>query len=190
MKRIRRSRLLGVVAAVTLAATLVSCGDDDDSAEPAAPAAAQVAASEGEVIEVEMVDYEFIGVPETAEVGSRITVVNNSQTEMHEVVALRLPDGEDRSLEELLQLPEDELDALLPEMPDMVLLAAPGGPQIDAVGDGTFTMPGRYVLVCGIPAGVDPEEFLAAAAENDGPPDVAGGPPHFALGMVAEITIE
>lgn len=37
---------------------------------------------------------------------------NDSTAEVHEIVALKLPDGEGRSVDELLQLPESELDVL------------------------------------------------------------------------------
>ena len=72
-----------------------------------------------------------------------------------------------------------------------MLLAAPDGEQIAAVGDGTLAEPGRYLLLCSIPTGVDPGDYLRAAAESaGGPPDVAGGPPHFVNGMFAELIVE
>lgn len=76
--------------------------------------------------------------------------------------------------------------------PEAVLLARPGSDEtIPAVGDGTLTEPGRYVIACFIPQGADPDEYLNAAAESEGgPPDVAGGPPHFVLGMQAELRVE
>ncbi|MEQ9161428.1 MAG: hypothetical protein RLN74_01900, partial [Ilumatobacter fluminis] len=63
---------------------------------------------------------------------------------------------------------------------------------IEAVGDGTLSEPGRYVLMCFIPIGADPDEYLAAvAAAGGGKPDgVAGGPPHFTAGMYAELVVE
>ena len=36
-----------------------------------------------------------------------------------------------------------------------VLLADPGGEQIAAIGDGVLSEPGRYLLLCAIPTGVD-----------------------------------
>jgi hypothetical protein len=75
----------------------------------------------------------------------------------------------------------------------MVLLQPPGSDeQIVAVGDGTLTEPGRYVLMCFIPTGADPDEYLAAAAASDGeaPTGVAGGPPHVVNGMYAELQVE
>ena len=75
----------------------------------------------------------------------------------------------------------------------MVLLQPPGSDeQIVAVGDGTLTEAGRYVLMCFIPTGADPEEYLAAAAASEGeaPTGVAGGPPHFVNGMYAELQVD
>ena len=74
-----------------------------------------------------------------------------------------------------------------------VILQPPGAPEpIVAVGDGTLTEPGRYVLMCFIPVGADPEEYMTAVAAAGGgkPEGVAGGPPHFTAGMVAELTVE
>ena len=74
--------------------------------------------------------------------------------------------------------------------PATVLLAEPGGEQIPAVGDGTLTEPGRYLILCAIPTGVDPAVYLKAAAESaGGPPQVEGGPPHVVNGMFAEVTV-
>jgi hypothetical protein len=108
------------------------------------------------------------------------------------MVVFRLPDGEERSAEELLALPEDEQNAVLADdvEPAMVLLAPPGSTEvIQAVGDGTLTEPGRYLVLCAIPTGADPEAFLDAPP-SDGPPEVEGGPPHFTNGMYGEIVVE
>jgi hypothetical protein len=61
-----------------------------------------------------------------------------------------------------------------------------------AVGDGTLTEPGRYVLMCFIPTGADPDEYLSAAAASEGeaPTGVAGGPPHVVNGMYAELHVD
>ena len=58
-----------------------------------------------------------------------------------------------------------------------------------AVGDGTLQEPGRYLVICTIPTGADPAEYLAAEATSNGPPDVEGGPPHFTHGMYAELDV-
>jgi hypothetical protein len=119
-------------------------------------------------------------------------LTNASDVEIHELVAVRLAEDEERSADELVQLPEEELGALFAGPPTMVLIAPPSGaPHIPAVGDGSLTEPGRYLLLCSIPTGADPDEYMAAAqASQGGPPDVEGGPPHFTRGMYAELTVE
>lgn len=162
---------------------LTACGDDD-----------AVAATEGAEspppIEVTMVDFDYPDLPASIPAGTQLTVTNDAEQELHEVVAFRLPDDETRSVDELADLPPPQLVAALGE-PQAVLLAPPGGDMIPAVGDGVLHEPGRYGIFCFIPAGVDPQVYLDAAAETEeGPPQVDGGAPHFALGMRAELMVE
>ena len=161
----------------------------DDAAEEAADDAT-AAAAEPEVIEVEMIDFGYLGMPESVPAGTRFTVTNSAEFELHELVAFALDDEDDRALEELIQLSPPELVAALGQ-PVAVLLAEPGGPQIPAVGDGTLSEPGRYAIMCFIPTGVEPQVYLeAAAATAEGPPQVEGGPPHFVQGMYRELVVE
>lgn len=187
------------VAALLLALGLLgaACGDDADQVTAAptdvpttAPAADDPAAPGPETLTVVLTDFAFGELPSTVPVGTHLTVVNEAERELHELVALRLPGGEDRSAEELVHDPE-ALGALLSAGPPAaVLLAAPGGEAIPAVGDGTLAEPGRYLLVCMIPTGVAPDAYLVAAAQSDGgPPQVEGGPPHVAHGMFAELVV-
>ena len=185
-------------AAVALAASLLlvpaACADDESDAGAASTSStssttAAPSTEEPPVVEVSAVDFGFEDLPEEVSAGTRLTLVNTSEVELHELVAARLPDGEDRDLEELVHLPQEELMALIGQ-PATVLLAAPGGDVIPAVGDGTLSEPGRYLLLCFIPTGVDPAEYLAAAEASGGaPPQVAGGPPHLAHGMYAELSV-
>jgi hypothetical protein len=164
-------------------------GSHPDTVAPSAPPTSSPII--GGVLTVEMSDFEFGGLPESVPAGTKLAVENTSSIELHEVVALRISDDESRSVAELMTLPEDELGAVAGPVPAAVLLAAPGGEQIAAVGDGTLAEPGRYLLLCAIPTGVDPGDYLTAAAESaGGPPDVAGGPPHFVNGMFAELIVE
>lgn len=199
MNPTRPRQSLAAAAALTLILGVAACGDDDDSgASPpidAADAGAGIGdeaagAATGETIEVELRDFEFAGLPESVPVGTKLTVVNTSPHELHEIVVFRLADDEDRSLDELLALPDEEADELFVGMPEMVLVAAPGGDQIDVHGNGVLSTAGRFIVLCGIPTGADPEAYLAAAeGGDDGPPEVAGGPPHFMNGMVAELRV-
>ena len=50
--------------------------------------------------DVELVDYAFAGLPEELAAGATITIDNSSDDELHEFVAVRLPDGEERGVEE------------------------------------------------------------------------------------------
>jgi hypothetical protein len=112
-------------------------------------------------------DYEFEGIPDTLDGGAyAIEFTNEAETEMHEVAMLRINDGVTESVDELLQLPEEE--ALSRVTPVAVAIAEPGESDV------TFAElePGRYVAVCFIPVGSGEE-----------------GPPHFTQGMVAEFEV-
>ena len=179
---------------IVTALVLAACGDDDAAepvaTEPATPVT-EPPVDETATIEVVAFDYGYEGIPDTVEAGTTFTLVNTAPGELHEFVALRLPDDEDRPVSELVTLPIEELGAVLAVDPAAVLLALPdGGQMIPAVGDGTLTEPGRYAIICMIPEGADPQGYLdAAAASQGGPPEVEGGPPHIALGMFAELTV-
>ena len=75
--------------------------------------------------------------------------------------------------------------------PAAVLLAPPGGaPQIEAVGDGTLSEPGRYMFVCTIPVGADPAAIAKSMSEPDaGPPPASDAPLHYMAGMWAEAVV-
>ena len=192
-------RLASLAAALFLAAGLAACSDDDDDstadagtatteapADSAMPVDADPAA---ETIAVTAVDYAFQGLPDVIGAGSKISLTNEGQ-EPHELVAMRIPDDETRSVEELLALPEDQLFAVFggePE-PATVILAAPGETDMPGavVGDGTLTEPGRYAILCFIPVGSDPSVLDPNA---EGPPE-SENPPHAAHGMWAEVTVQ
>ena len=169
--RIRAAGLLLAAGAFTLA----GCGADGDDA-----------VQDG-VLTVEMDDFHYGDLPDEVPAGTRIAVENESENELHEFVTYRLADDDDRTVDEIMADP----GALLTSGPPVaVLLAMPDSDeQIAAVGDGVLAEPGRYIILCAIPTGANPGEYLAAAAESDGPPEVDGGPPHFTQGMVAELTV-
>ncbi|WP_195210456.1 hypothetical protein [Actinomarinicola tropica] len=195
------TRVLGSLALVAALGLLgTACGDDDADAgaaptpeTTAAPAEQPVPAEqpEPETLTVVLEDFAFADLPASVPAGTRLTVVNEAQRELHELVAVRLPDDEQRSAEELVHDPAALEEVLTAGPPAAVLLAAPGGEAIPAVGDGTLSEPGRYLIVCMIPSGVEPAVYLEAAAQSGGaPPQVDGGPPHVAHGMFAELVVE
>lgn len=151
-------------------------------------AAAQDQTASG-AIEVTAVDYEVENLPERIASGATLSLVNESAVELHELVAIPLPADETRSVDELIADP-GALVAYFPSV-EAVLIAPPLEGSIAVEGTGTLSTPGRYAIICAIPTGAIPEDYLAAAAEAEGgPPEVAGGPPHFVEGMWAEVIVE
>jgi plastocyanin len=182
-----RRRRFTVATTAATALSLVGaagCGSDAPSADADA-----VGAPEAATIEVTTIDYAYVGLPTEVAAGTGVTLVNDSETEVHEFVAVRLADDEERSVADLVQLPPDEFGALLADV-ETVIVAPPMGDGLVVEGTGLLAEPGRYAVLCVIPTGADPDEYLAAAAQADGgPPDVAGGPPHIVEGMFAELTV-
>ena len=66
-----------------------------------------------QVIDVTATDYAFDGIPADAEAGKTLIRITNDGTEYHEVVLQRVHEGETRSVEEILALPEEEGGDLL-----------------------------------------------------------------------------
>lgn len=191
MHRPRSTHLL-LIPLVALLAVTAGCGDDDTDEATNTESSETTAADtgDGDAIEVVAVDYGYDGLPEQVEAGTTLRLRNASEQEAHELVAFALPASEERTVDELMALPQEELGALLAGPPATVLIAAPDEEGFPAVGDGALADPGRYLVFCAIPTGADPEDFLAAAQESDnGPPQVDGGPPHFTQGMYAELRV-
>ena len=184
----------GVAAAlVCLALFGAACSDDEDTDETGDDVSTTAApedddaAADGETIEVTAIDYEFEGMPDTVAAGSTISLTTEEGAEPHEMIVLPFPDGEDRSVDELVELPEAELQALFTGEPVLVTVALPGltdtpGP---VVGDGTISEPGRYLFLCTFPEGTTVEDVQNAQGPIEG-----AGPPHFVLGMRGEFTVE
>ncbi len=199
-------RLAPVAIAGALALTLVACGDDDDStpATTAAAAATTTAAAGSDTtmdhgsmpmdhptVAIDGIDYRFDNMPADVKAGTMFTFKNTSTKEFHEMVAIRIPDTEKRSVQELTALTEAETDAVFGDtLPAFVMVAGPGEDGIPVLGDGTITEPGRYAVICAIPVGADPaavaEAMQTASSE---PPDLGDGPPHFTNGMFAELNV-
>ena len=167
------------IAALAVTAAACSSAEEPTTTTTSAP----------QTIEVAALDYGFSGLPERVPAGTTFTLVNDSAVELHELVAIRLPEDETRSVEELVADPE-ALAAYFPSV-ETVLIAPPLEGSIAVEGTGTLTTPGRYAIICAIPTGANPQEYLAAAAESEGgPPQVDGGPPHFVEGMWGELFVD
>jgi hypothetical protein len=191
-RRLRTARAtaagLALAGGLLGASLLSACNDTSDAATTdTTEIGTGVPAHEHGPLVVEATDYAFAGLPDSVPAGTRLQLRNDSAVELHELVAFRLPEGETRSVEELVHDP-----SALPAEPATVLLAPPGAEEITAAGDGTLTEPGRYVLLCAIPTGISPQEYLDAVAAAGGQkPEIPGaGEPHLAHGMYAELVVE
>lgn len=177
------SRTTAIVLAGALA--LAGCAEADANPDEG-----------GEVVTVGADDYAFPDLAAEYGVGTTFVLRNDSEVEVHEIMALRVDDDEPRPGGELLKMPPPELMgsvelagvALAPPMADSA--SSPAPPLVVAE-------PGRYLFVCLIPTGAPPDEVMAAvqdfveagAPEGDAPDYPETGPPHAANGMFAEVTI-
>ena len=129
-----------------------------------------------EVVAVEAVDYRFENAPDSIEAGTVGFDFHNNGTEVHELVLFRIADGVDLAVEELLELPEDEVGSMVEFLG--VAFAASGEEDV------TFAElePGRHVMLCFIPTGTTSMDML----EGEAPPE---GAPHFTQGMVHEFEV-
>jgi hypothetical protein len=124
--------------------------------------------------DVTAVEYGFEGIPDELATGPTSFELTNDGEELHELQQFRKNDGVTETAQELLALPEEEAMS-----------------KVTQVGSGAFAPPGEteytvvdleagdYVAVCFVPTGMTSEDQEPAA----------DAPPHFAHGMVAELTV-
>jgi hypothetical protein len=185
---VKRSIVIGIVCALGPSLIRTSTTPETTTPDTTTPDTTAAPAAGVETLEVTMEDFHYGALPASVPAGTPIAVSNASEGELHEFVAFRLPDGDERTAAEIMG---GDLGALLGAgEPAMVLVAAPGSSeQFVAVGEPVFAEPGRYLVLCGIPTGADPQAYIEAAGTSDGPPEVDGGPPHFMNGMYAVIDV-
>lgn len=148
----------------------------------------------GDVVEIigtnEGDSYHYEDVPtEAIAAGSKLSLTNTG-TEPHEIVALRIPDDETRTIDEIAALSEEEQGAIFADESQLatVIVSLTGTTDTPGAveGDGTLSEPGRYAIICTFPAGVTDDQVANAT----GPLETGDAPPHVALGMYAEIVVE
>jgi hypothetical protein len=124
-----------------------------------------------EQVEAVGVDFAYEGIPASVPAGTTALTFTNEGEELHEIGLARINDDVTLSVEELLALPEEQA---------MTMVTFTGGAFAEpGASDTTFLElePGRYAAVCFIPQGT--------THDTEG-----SGPPHVALGMLAEFTVE
>jgi len=122
-------------------------------------------------IDVTAKDYKYEGIPDKMSTGYHVVNFSNEGQEQHEMFAFRINDGVTESLDEIFNLPEEEVFGKL--TPVNASFAFPGKSD---TGSWNLTTPGKYAVVCFIPVG--------SIGETEG-----DGPPHLAQGMRHEFTV-
>jgi len=126
-----------------------------------------------EVVEFRAVDYGYEGLPSTLPAGTTSFVMSNDSEagEAHEFSLVKLSDDTELSIQELLEMPEEEAEQHIDTFAGGTF--APAGATAGTV---TELTPGRWAYVCFIPVG--------SVGDTEG-----SGPPHFVEGMAGELTV-
>jgi hypothetical protein len=129
-------------------------------------------------------EYAFGGFPAELAAGPTIFTFENIGEEVHEMILMRINDDVTLSVDEILQLPEEESEGMATEAG--FAFAFPGSTSQTVVD----LTPGRYVSLCFLPENADPEMIAQMEGPESTEPEGANfGPPHFTLGMVHEFTV-
>lgn len=203
-----------VVAGVAVLLVAAACGDDSAGSATTTPppnaattlppqsttttaalvATTQTTAPGPTTVTLTAIDYGYADPPASVPAGTTLVLQNDSDVEVHEIVAVFLPNDETRTAAELFALPPDDFLSLPFNMrPSAVLIAPPGDSSFAVSGTGRLGSPGRYLIFCQIPIAVDPQVYLAAVESRaaPGPPVIEGANlPHFTAGMWTELVVE
>ena len=162
-------------AATTLAATIAEIAESGDPSALFGPEGSASLATIGkavhegcelEAVDIEAIDYAYEGVPAELPAGPTSFALTNTGIEEHEMVLFKRAEGATETLDEVLELPEEELFSTV-QFTGVTF----GGP--DTTNYVALDLePGTYFLVCFIPQGGDEE-----------------GPPHFMAGMKETIEV-
>lgn len=128
-----------------------------------------------ETLDVTATEYAFEGFAESVPAGTTVINFDNQGSEFHEVVVMQIAEGEERPVEELLALPDEEAMAVVT---NKAFVFGPPGAATYVTAD---LDPGRYVAICFVPIGATPEAMETGAALD--------GDPHFLHGMVSEFEV-
>jgi hypothetical protein len=126
-------------------------------------------------------DYAFGGVSPELQAGVTSFELSNNGTEHHEMVIHRKNDGVSETFDQLLALPQDQL-----EMKVTFAGYADAHPNEEGGHALADLKPGEYSMVCFIPVGSTPEAEKAAQESGK----EIDGPPHFTRGMKTEFTVK
>jgi hypothetical protein len=128
-------------------------------------------------VEVSASEYAFTGLPDTLEAGPLVLGLDNTGSELHQLMLLRLRDDVTADLAELSGRDEGGIFAV--STPVGGAFAAPG-----EHGAGMVDLPpGRYLALCLLPTGATPENMpMIESGDHD-------GMAHYTVGMIDDITV-
>jgi hypothetical protein len=124
-----------------------------------------------ERVRVTALDHRFEGISPTLPAGTIAFTLSDQGSEPHQLGVYRIDEGVPQPFQELVLLPEEQKDVVLDDVG--VISTDPG----DAETEFMTLVPGRYGIACLVPQGSTPTA--------DGT-----GPPHAAIGMIAEFTVD
>jgi plastocyanin len=190
--------VIGAVALLPLSQGSNDVTDTPQTTLNTAPPTTTAAPQSGPTThEVEAFDYGFSGLPAELRAGDAIEFANTSSTEYHNLVVIRLDDGDNRTTEDFAVLDPEVfgLETAPPAGYTLVggLHAAPGEAAFD--GRIRLQVPGRYLVIDVVPQGADPAVVAetvnpASSSDSGGTPyRIAGGPLGYQHGMIAIVTV-
>ena len=141
-------------------------------------------------LDVAATEYHFDGLPSELPAGPTIITLDNLGEQVHEIYIGRVNDDVTLTVEELAELPEDQLHGPM-VTPTAFAFTFPGATGYSAAD----LTPGRYIAVCFLPEGATPEVLIQLdQAGVDGPEDslpvgIEIGPPHYTIGMIHEFNV-
>jgi hypothetical protein len=154
---------------------------------------AAIAPAVPRTIEIEAFDYGYSGFDTDFKVGDVLELFNNSESEYHSLIVIRINDEYPvRTIEDVIALnPQDIWLNGVADNFGRRLHAAPG---TTATGRIRLQTPGTYIALDWIPQNADPEDVSKTINPNTGfaktPPfQVAGGLPGYQRGMIVEFIV-
>ena len=135
-------------------------------------------------------EYHFDGLPSELPAGPTIITLDNVGEQVHEIYIGRVNDDVTLTVEELAELPEDQLHGPM-VTPTAFASTFPGATSYGAAD----LTSGRYIAMCFLPEGATPEVLIELEQGGvDGPEDslpagIEVGPPHYTIGMIHEFNV-
>ncbi len=122
-------------------------------------------------------EYQFEGLPAEVESGMVAIKLTNEGQEAHEIGVARKAEGTTETWQELLELPEEEVES------KVIFVGGGFAPMSGSVGYAFLDTSegGEYAALCFIPTGT--------VMAEDGSVTEGSGPPHFVQGMISEFTV-